>query len=387
MAMRWRLHLFACVATLTAAVGAVPSEAIVRRHDRPDRDYQIPATEAPAFVDVMGQVGGTLIAPQWVLTAAHSVEGVDPFSDWRVYIGGRRYDVEKIIITPGRVEGAVDPDFDIALLKLAAPVVGISPVPLYRWGNEMGMRAMIVGRGDHGAARYDNRPFRRDANLRRAYNRIEGVFEHSLAFVFDAPPRGDPLEGLGAAGDSGGPAFIEHDGVLFLAGVDSTNSADGIETARYGTLGAYTRVSAHRVWIETTIAADPPSSLVDWPPLTRITQTSEFPITAGGRLASSFWDALSSGQSDAVVNFFERHGASNAGAPETQARYWLELWREFGAQTLWGFSALNENDLVFVSRRSEIWRGYLLSADASDTSRINTLFSGALAGPPHSPDE
>jgi hypothetical protein len=205
--------------------------------------------------------------------------------------------------------------------------------------------------------------------------------------VFDAPPRGDPLEGLGAVGDSGGPAFIEHDGVLFLAGVDSTNSADGIDTARYGTLGAYTRVSAHRAWIEDTIAADPPSSLVDWPPLTRITQTSEFPMTAGGRLAASFWDALSSGQSDAVVTFFERHGSITAGAPETQAQHWLEQWREFGAQTLWGFSALDENNIVFASQRSEIWRGYLISVDASVASRVDALFSGALAGPPHSPDQ
>ncbi len=367
-----------------AAFSAAPGEAIVRRHDRSDRLYQIESSEAPGFVDVMGRVGGTLIAPEWVLTSAHSVEGVDPFSDWRVSIEGRRYDVTKIILHPMRVSGAVDPDFDLALLKLAAPVAAISPVPLYRWSDEIGLVARIVGRGVHGAGVHDGRRHQRDALLRRAFARVDGVYEHALAFVFDTPPRGENLEGAAAAGDSGGPAYLERDGVLYLAGVDSTNSGDGVEAARYGTLDSFTRVSAHAAWIDATIAADPPSSLTDWPPLMRADTASGFPATPAGALATQFLDAM---QSDAGASaFFAAHGAKSAVDAQQQAEHWREHAARVGVQTLWGSTALDANNIAFVTEGAgRVWLGYLFVIDDNDNARIANIFSGSLDGPPSGP--
>ena len=69
---------------------------------------------------------------------------------------------------------------------------------------------------------------------------------------FDAPPSGTALEGVGAPGDSGGPAFIEADGRLFLAGVSSA-SMNG-KPGTYGLVDVYTRISSYADWVERTIA-------------------------------------------------------------------------------------------------------------------------------------
>ena len=104
------------------------------------------ADEFPTVAHVLGQTEGTLIAPQWVLTAAHTLENLDPFSRWRVILDGRDYAVSKIIMHPRRVSGSVDSDFDLALLKLEQPAHA-TPSPLYRWTDEPDQVALLVGRG------------------------------------------------------------------------------------------------------------------------------------------------------------------------------------------------------------------------------------------------
>lgn len=49
------------------------AHAIVIRHDVDDAQYRVPATEFPALVDMPGEGHGALIAPQWVVTAAHTL--------------------------------------------------------------------------------------------------------------------------------------------------------------------------------------------------------------------------------------------------------------------------------------------------------------------------
>ena len=59
-------------------------------------------------------------------------------------------------------------------------------------------------------------------------------------------------------GDSGGPALLEKDGTLLIAGISSgqDNRAQGKEGV-YGVLEYYTRVSAYAQWIDETIAGKP----------------------------------------------------------------------------------------------------------------------------------
>src|SRR3546814_21067247 len=48
------------------------ASAVVIRSDVDDAEYQIPASAFPALVDMPGEGHGVLIAPQWVVTAAHA---------------------------------------------------------------------------------------------------------------------------------------------------------------------------------------------------------------------------------------------------------------------------------------------------------------------------
>ena len=57
---------------------ASTADAIVVRDDVDDARYRVDASELPALVDLPGEGHGVLIAPTWILTAAHTVAGNAP---------------------------------------------------------------------------------------------------------------------------------------------------------------------------------------------------------------------------------------------------------------------------------------------------------------------
>ena len=66
---------------------------------------------------------------------------------------------------------------------------------------------------------------------------------------------------MGAAGDSGCPAFIEIDGVSYIAGLNSWGDGPrGVRVGQYGAFDYQTRVSQYLEWLDTIVDfPDPPS--------------------------------------------------------------------------------------------------------------------------------
>jgi hypothetical protein len=81
------------VAAFCLLLAAQAASAIVRRHDRDDEAYRRLGARFTAVGHFQERVGCTLIAPQWAITAAHTVEGNPPFIGYYVMFGGVRYDI------------------------------------------------------------------------------------------------------------------------------------------------------------------------------------------------------------------------------------------------------------------------------------------------------
>src|SRR5688572_1364238 len=176
----------------------LPSAAVVIRDDVDDAEYRI--------------------AESW-----HPLD--------EVMLGGMCLKVEKLVVHPGfttapeglfeeggdlaaamRFQAGRD---DIALIKLAAPVRGIAPIPVYRAAAETGAQVVLVGKGATGTGTtgFDSEAPHR-TELRRAYNMIATADERWLGYVFDAGASALPREGAAGNGDSGGPLLLEQDGRL-----------------------------------------------------------------------------------------------------------------------------------------------------------------------------
>jgi len=257
---------------------ACPAQAVVIRHDVDDAKHRIAPTEFPALVDMPGSGHGTLVAAQWVLTAAHTIQPGQVLT--QVMINGKPRAVEKVVVHPGyrtlpqnlidqamatgeavlilAVLGASD---DIALIKLEKPVRDVEPVRLYTGHEEFGQIVRFLGKGATGIGTTGYNPAApQRTELRQGFNRVTSAHDRWFCYQFDAGPSALPLEAVGGNGDSGGPALIEDNGTWLLAGMMSWKLVEGdVRTAqqgRYGQTNCNVRLSHYRVWIEAQIGAD-----------------------------------------------------------------------------------------------------------------------------------
>lgn len=210
---------------------------------------------------------GTLIAPDWVLTAGHVVNGIQSLS---FTVGGAVYSAKQWIQNPGW-SGVLSFGYDIALVQLAKKVANVKPVDRYYGGSEIGKTATFVGfgltgTGSSGAVRYDglkragqNVYDKSAAGVGSAARNLIYDFDNPLSSLDNVSGSGSPinLEYLIAAGDSGGGTFITENGREYLAGVHSYGSAvDGLYNSDYGDYAADVRVAAFNGWIDSVLGID-----------------------------------------------------------------------------------------------------------------------------------
>ena len=263
-----RLLLLALLAVSSSA------SAIVIRDDVDDSRYRVPASEFPALVDMPGEGHGVLIAPQWVITAAHAITWQSEIK--QVTINGLPRDVERLVIHPGYKKPPqellnqalatwdwtlfrvlLSSSDDIALLKLAQPVTDVSPVAINKSDGEFDQIIKIVGKGatGNGVTGYEFSGSHR-TELRRAYNKVTSAHGRWLCYVFDKPSDALPLEGGSGSGDSGGPILIQAEKDSLLAGLTSWADPQSVirTPGRYGQISCNVRLSHYKDWIESVIS-------------------------------------------------------------------------------------------------------------------------------------
>jgi hypothetical protein len=270
--------------------------AVVMRHDVAPAQYLARKSSVPFLVYLPSEGHGALIAPRWVVTAAHAVTSMQARKPWYVTINNKRREVAKIVLYPDyaasseawkklfdqmksenaamwkeRYDDAMASMHDIALLELKHPVNDVSTVNIYRESDEKGKLVEIYGAGASGtdaSGAPDSAPHR--GVLRRAEARVTNADGPWLRYVFECGPAALPVEGATAGGDSGGPLLIERDGKWSLAGLvhGLDGSLDDVLHTRAGDfrLGvcgqtfANTRLSFFAHWIDDTIRDVPSTS-------------------------------------------------------------------------------------------------------------------------------
>lgn len=289
---------------------------IVRRHDVEDRVYLDLAANRSPFLPEAGypdfrpvcaiadgsswRGSGTLVSPYWVVTAAHlfvesKTDVVPPATQVRVTFASEdgqpdqhSHQAAAIVLHP---LWAADPEvnyqrgIDLALIRLAEPVLDRTPAGLGWGGDALGQLVYFAGFGNPGTGTtgdFWQSPRRRAGSnqLDRLLARLslgdlspDGAYRGGLlAWDFDHPqgtvnsleglPRvnGNIIFSLGTGtsaamptlyeatsgpGDSGGAAFLQVDGRWRLAGVISW----GVNDSTYGDITVATRCTDLQDWI------------------------------------------------------------------------------------------------------------------------------------------
>ncbi len=226
---------------------SLPTNAIVIRHDVDDKSYRANTSDFPALATFyIDGAHGTLIHPNWIVTAAHATFCIAP--NTLVKVNGITRSIKQLYIHPEYTPGQ---SHDIALVELHQPVLDVKAAKIYQQDDELGKKIWFIGIGGTGTGllgeTIDNA--QNKGVLRMAQNTIIAAKGPLIKFDFNKGKNALPLEGVSGGGDSGGPAFIKTIDGFKILGISSRPEGTFSKIGVYGIKEVYSRASFFQPWI------------------------------------------------------------------------------------------------------------------------------------------